>query len=461
MKMSGVLLWCLLSALNTVGQPVKDISRFDLTIDGSKEFQVIDGIGVNVNTRSWNGKQLKEAIALLHNQMNAVVWRVIVETVEGWEEENDNNDPFNFNWAYYDKLYETPKFRRVWDMIAYLNKRGITDRLMINFMGEIPQWMGKEVLKPEVEDEYIEMIVSFFYYGIKKRKLQIPLLSHMNEPDIRKEGPTVGAVQYASVFSKLIKRMQQAGLVDVRYLGPDVANMSKGVLEYIPEIIKDTVIMHNLAAVGLHSYSGYYAPVDSALKRSSCPETKFWITEWNEWCGGCDSGKVALYDYDFASKSVRHLIDLLENGASSCIVWEGYDSYYEHHAPSPFSYWGVLELNRDAGKYRPRKHFYTIAQISKFLTPGSVRISTTPSTDQFLVIATRDSLEQVNILGVNMNDKDIDLDISLKSLPKIKRFRMSYTDEFVNLEECKSFKTTGGRSKVKIPANSVFALTSF
>src|SRR5215212_8351891 len=119
-------------------------SSIPIKIDGLKRLQQIDGIGVNANTRSWNGKELEPALNLLLDSMHASIWRVIVETVEKWEDVNDNNDPFTFNWDYYNKLYETPKFQKAWDMIRYLNNRGITDKLMINFMGPVPEWMGEK-----------------------------------------------------------------------------------------------------------------------------------------------------------------------------------------------------------------------------------------------------------------------------------------------------------------------------
>jgi hypothetical protein len=121
--------------------------------------------------------------------MNASIWRVIVETVEKWEDENDNKDPFNFNWNYYNKLYETPKFKKAWETIAYLNSRGITDNLMINFMGPVPVWMGKKTVLPEFEDEYVEMISSFFWYAKNVKHLKIGFISPTNESDWRNEGP--------------------------------------------------------------------------------------------------------------------------------------------------------------------------------------------------------------------------------------------------------------------------------
>jgi len=443
-------------------QENKDSSdRFVLKVDAAQKFQRLDGIGVNVNTRSWDSTRLEPAINVLQDSLNSTIWRVIAETVENWEVENDNEDPFSFNWDYYDKLYETTKFRRAWDMIAYLNKRGITDNLMINFMGVVPKWMGEEKILPQHEDEYVEMIVSFFYYAVKKKNLKIGLISHMNEPDIKKEGPTVKAKQYAALFSKFIKRMQQVGLGDIKYVGPDVAGMGAGINDYLPEMMKDTTIMNHLAHVGLHSYAGSYAPVDSTLKLTAYPKTDYWITEWNEWCPGCDDGKIGTYDFAYASRSVRHMINLLEKGASALILWEAYDSYYEHHAPSPFSYWGVLKYEKATKTYTKRAHFNTISQISRFIHPGATRIGSTASTKNFYIIAVEDSTTTVRLLGINTQSIPVTIEGSIENSGKIKGFHMSHTTATENLHQDKDVKIKGKKFKVTIPANAVFALSSF
>ena len=136
--------------IDGIPQAINKKKNVSLQIDGLKRFQQIDGIGINANTRSWNGKELQPALNLLLDSMHATIWRVIVETVEKWEDTNDNNDPFTFNWDYYNTLYETPKFQKAWDMIHYLNQRGITDKLMINFMGPVPEWMGGKTITPRI-----------------------------------------------------------------------------------------------------------------------------------------------------------------------------------------------------------------------------------------------------------------------------------------------------------------------
>ena len=173
-RLTILLVVTILININSIfSQKINKEENVTLQIDGLKKMQKIDGIGVNANTRSWNGEELKPALNLLLDSMHLGIWRVIVETVEKWEDVNDNNDPFTFNWDYYNKLYETPKFQKAWDMIGYLNQHGITDKLMINFMGFAPQWMGIKVIKPEYEDEYVEMIVSFFLLCHKNETFEI------------------------------------------------------------------------------------------------------------------------------------------------------------------------------------------------------------------------------------------------------------------------------------------------
>lgn len=445
---------------NSYGQSANKEGNVFLKIDGSKRLQQIDGIGVNTNTSSWNGRELELALSLLLDSMHATIWRVIVETVEKWEEVNDNDDPFTFNWDYYHRLYETPKFIKAWEMIAWLNSRGITDKLMINIMGSVPIWMGGERVNPEYEDEYIEMLVSFFYYARNVKHLQFGLISPMNEPDIRKEGPTVGPEQFVRLLKKFIKRMKDAGIGDIQFVAPDVASMTTGVKKYLPELLKDSLIMSKTAHWGLHSYGGYYAEVDSLIKASSYPKSDFWITEWNAWCNGCDDGILGEFNYNFGAKSVGYLLDLLKHGATACLVWEGYDSYYEHHAPSPFSYWGVLGYNPTTKVYSPRKHFYTIQHVSKFLSPGSWQLDVTGQGDSVIALSFYDtSSHRVSIVGINNRNKPIRLNGTLINLPTINHLEVYYTNEVENLHRNADISAAGNSFTTSLPPNCIFTLT--
>ncbi|MHA4809764.1 CehA/McbA family metallohydrolase [Flavitalea flava] len=480
-----------------------------LTIDGSQKFQQIDGFGVNINTRSWDGNRLEPALDLLLDSLHATLWRVIVETVENWEDVNDNADPFVFNWDYYNRLYRTPKFQKAFNTIRYLNQRGITGNLMINFMGRIPLWIGGEIVKPEMEDEYIEMLVSFFYYARFTEHLQFGLISPMNEPDMRKEGPSMGGDQYVRLLRKLMDRMQANGMGDVRYVAPDAASMYKSIEEYLPVLLKDSAVMSRVAHLGLHSYGGYYADVKGFLKRSGSnlpgshssgsSSPNFWVTEWNSWRDGLDDGRIGVYDFPFSSECMYKLLQLIQHGASAGLAYEGYDSYYEHHVPSLFSYWGILGYDSLNKAYAPRKHFYAISQLSRFVLPGSFRIGlsqqkrnpepdnkpnheilyrgnlTTDNDDSYLkdlppgeglrkgdsliVLAFRDtSAHRLTIVGVNRGVSAVILENKLNGLPGIHHFDLYFTSSTNDLHKDKEVKVSGNIVRTTIPPDCIFTL---
>jgi len=431
-----------------------------LTIDHSIQFQRIDGFGVNVNTRSWSHDELKPALDFFLDSMNLEIWRVVAETEKGWEEINDNADPFVFNWDYYDKLYETEPFRKVWSLIGYLNDKGVAgNQVMINLMGQIPGWMGKSVVNPLYEDEYVEMLVSFIYYARVRHHLGFGLFSPMNEPDIKREGPTVGPVQYASILRKLIDRMQALHL-DIRLVGPDVAGMKNGIDTYLPEMMKDSVIMTDLYRAGLHSYNGYSAEAMEFLQSSKYPNTGLWMTEFNAWRDGLDDGQVGLYDYTFASQSAGYVLDLVRHGASACLVWEGYDSYYDHHAPSLFSYWGILGYDPASRTYFPRKHVAAMSQFSKFVHQGYAVVKSSETPEELPVVAFYDSsANAVTVVGINKGDEIKSLQMTLASGDVVGNARLAYTDADHDLAADGEITNEYG-VKAVIPANCIFTLTA-
>ena len=446
---------------NSMCQKSSNSDQISIKIDGSKRFQQIDGIGVNANTSVWNGKELEPGLNMLLDSMNATIWRVIVETVYNWEDKNDNNDPFTFNWEYYNQLYETPKFQKAWDMIRFLNNRGITDKLIINFMGPVPLWMGGKVVKEKYEDEYVEMLSSFFYYAKNTKHLKIGLISIMNEPDIENEGPTVGPLKYPVLFKKFVERMESLGMGDIKYVATDVAGMENGIHKYMPELVKDPYLMSKIAHYGMHSYAGYYAEVDSMITHSAYPKMDYWVTEWNEWCKGCDDGILGEYNYNFASKCVGHLLSFFQNNATAGIVWEGYDSYYEHHAPSPFSYWGMLAYDPAFKKYNPRKNFYAIQQVSKFVPPGSRRIAVSETNDSLVVLSFYNEISNtVSLVGINKKKTPIHFNASLANLPAVNSLEMYITDNAKNVFHEKSVQLKTNAFNTVIPADCIFTLST-
>jgi len=451
------LLWiaCLVSGIYAYPQ-----QNIKISVNGLNRLQTIDGIGVNINTRSWKDDELKPAIDLLADSMQAKFYRVIVETPKEWEDVNDNDDPFVYNWKYYDSLYATPKFTSVWKTIAYLNKKGISQNIMINLMGYLPVWMGGETVDPLLEDEFAEMFVSFLQYARYKQQLKFGLVAPFNEPDIQKEGPRLNESRYVAILKKIMTRVKQSGMNDIRFVGPDAAGMDNSVSRYIPAMMNDSLIMSGITHFAVHSYSGYYAPVDSLIKHSPFPDRKFWVTEWNAWRDGLDDGIKTNYNYEFAAHCIDHLLDLLKNGAAGAMVWEGYDSYYDHHAPSLFSYWGILEYNAANKTYAPRKHFYAISQVSKYVTPGSWLLELQSSDNNARALAFFNPERNAPVItGLNPYNKPVKMELSLDNIPFITSAQLVFTDSLHNLETQKTYlPDKRGKLKIEVPANCIYTI---
>lgn len=434
-------------------------STIKMTVNGLNRMQTIDGIGVNINTRSWNGNELKPAIDLLVDSMQSKIFRVILETPIEWEDVNDNDDPFVYNWKFYDSVYATPKFTSVWNTIAYLNKKGISQNIMINLMGYLPAWMGGETVDPSQEDEFAEMFVSFIHYARFKQHLRFGLVAPFNETDIQKEGPRLNETRYVNILKKIMVRMKQSGMNDIKFVGPDGAGMDNNVKRYIPAMMKDSLVMSGISRFAVHSYAGYYAPVDSFIKQSAFPHIKYWVTEWNAWRNGLDDGIMTAYNYQFAAQCMGYLLDLLKNGAAGAMVWEGYDSYYDHHAPSLFSYWGILGYNKEGKTYTPRKHFWAISQVSKYVTPGSWMVDLQSSSKQPALAFFNPSLDAPVIVGLNTENKPSQLEISLDNFPGTESLQLIFTDSLNNLKNQKTFLPgKNGKFKIAIPANCIYTL---
>jgi len=439
----------------------KDSTDVTIQVNGAKKFQQIDGFGVNANSESWGKTEIIPAIDLLIDSLNATIWRVVVETEEDWETQNDNNDPLAFNRDFYNKMYETAKFQRAWDEIEYLNNKGITDNLIISVMGGLPDWMGRIVIFPEMEDEFVELHLSFLHYAAKVKNLQFGLYSPINETDLYKEeieGPHTEPEQFARVLHKLSARMKTEGLDHIKLILPDVAYMNAAIDQYLPELMKDSLIMQQTEYFGFHSYGGYYAPADSFLKSTPHAHIPLWMTEFNAWRDGLDNGQTGVYNYDYASECMQYLFDFLKNGASAALIWEAYDSYYEHHRA--MSYWGILGLDAVSGTYSPRKHFYALAQVFRFIPSGAHQIEVIQNDSTLTVLAFNDSDSgRLSITGIHNGSAGLNAVFELENLPDVNEMNLFYTNCTKNLFDAGDLKVTNQKLKTTIPAQCIFTIT--
>jgi O-glycosyl hydrolase len=418
-----------------------------VTIDGARRFQVLDGVGVNINSLSWRGGEGRVAIDRLADEMGVTLWRVVFD-MEDWEATNDNDDPMVADQAYYTALYSNAKFQNLWGTLHYLNQRGVTSGISISFMGRVPPWMGASVITPASEDEWVEMIATFVAYARGVEHVKFEMLDPLNEPDWDGlEGPKVGAAQYTRLLHKLATRLDAAGYGDVRFLGPNTADLGAGVSDYIPSLMSDPFVMARIDHLGLHSYGASTGGADAAIKASPFPGRNFWMTEFS---------------------LPADVPNLLAGNASALIMWDGYDSVYNHailgghgdqppndagNGPAPLSY------DARTGTYAARPEFYQFAALFKHLSPGSQRVGSTSANPDLSILAfVHPAHERLTLIGRNGSASPVTVVAALENVraPAVMQVYLTSATALVRGDDA---TVREGRLEFTVPGGSYYAVT--
>lgn len=453
-----------------------------LQIDGSKIYQQIDGFGVNINASWWNDGDyqntdiLKPAIDLLLDSLGASYFRVVIEEMD-WEEVNDDNDPNTFNWNYYNEIFSNNRFKGIWNTLQYLNSKGVSDRLILSFMGAPPSaaplaekreqksWMGgtDHSIALNMEDEFVESIAALLYYARHVAKIQFRLVSPLNETDILTitrnaakpdgivEGPNIPeAVQYTRIIKKLALKLDRIGMDDIRFMAPDSGGEDLFV-KCMNEMTKDPYLISKLAYWAVHQYCFNAANYNRIINESESPNKKYIITE---------------------TAGIENLFGQLDDNAQGYIYWDGFDCIYQHAirngygsvAPNDWIFgWGekgkpLIEYLHSTDGWKPRKQFYEFAQVLKFIRPGAVRIDAVSDND-LTTYAFLNQNNQLIIVGHNKSSTPIALSGVMSNLPEVESFELFYTDNSNNLKKASDIISTDGKFNTTTPGNTVFTLS--
>lgn len=418
-----------------------------LTVNGGQKYQTIDGYGVNCHTESWNGGEVRPALDLLVDQLGATLFRAVIEEMD-WEAANDDADPNNFNWTYFNTVYSNARFQEVWNTLRYLNQKGIVENgLIISFMGKPPDWMGgNATVSSANEDEFVESIASLLYYARNTAGIRFTLVSPMNEADTGGvEGPDMGATQFARILRKLAVKLDAIGLSDIRFSSPDAAGNFQA---YFNEIVKDPVIMAKVAHWGVHCYFPGTGGAQSIISGSAYPNKSFWVTE---------------------TATFLTMLGQIDENPTANLVWDGFDAVYLHAIragrgstppnDSPGIEPPLVAYNTTTRLYTPRKGFYEHAQLFKFVAPGAQRIGASANDPNLILYAFNHPSGRLTIVGRNNNGGSVTINGSLLNLPAVSTLELYQTTSTVNLQRGADVTVTGGAFSVQVLGNGFFTLT--
>ena len=274
---------------------------------------------------------------------------------------------------------------------------------MLNFMGRGPTWMGGAYLPTAMEDEWVETVASVAYYARNNRQLQFGLFAPNNEMDWDGiEGIQMNAAQHVRVMRKLVAKLDVLGMGDIRFVGPDTASVSQGVNDYIPALMADSTIMAKQDHFALHDYAGSTGGADSAIKNSAYPNKNFWMTA-----------------------TIEHAFSSISQGASAVLMWDGYDSVYNHailagRGSSPPNDAGngpaLLAYSTSTHLIYAAQAFLRVRAALQYVPPGSVRVAAAESNASVTIFAfNHDATGRVTLVGRNVSSSSVTFSVVLQA----------------------------------------------
>lgn len=463
---SLVTLLCLAPLGHT--QTHADAAR--IHVDPNKEYQRIDGFGVNYTGPYYRPDQ-KAMFDMLIDDLGATQFRVVPYYVySNWEETNDNDDPNSMNWEYYNDRYSTPVFEATWAGLRYLNSKGI--RPVIALMGPVPQWMMDDKapppqhkvcqpnvpaklqghLNPAMYGEFAEEVVSMVEYARVQAHIDFEYFSPFNETDCYPpEGPRIDPDEAPKVLDAVARRLKKEGLGDVRLVVPDNAVITN---DYTDPILRDDDLMKQVGAFTFHTYGeDSVGPQVARVQASKYPSEPVWLTEYGDLN---DEDKTFENQWkNFSLNANRRALTALNQGASEVFFFDAFDDYEE--CARRLCFYGLFKSASHI--YTPKKSYYATRQLYHFVRPGWVRIAASSEAPRLTLSAFRDTASNtLAIVGVKEGGPT-HFQIELPSTPDAPTsWNLYETTRELDCQKVGAPTVQDGVVEIALPAEAVFTL---
>lgn len=383
------------------------------TVDTDKTYQTIDGFG-GMNLPEWMGSdltdaQVKTAFGNGDDQLGLSILRIYVsDDPNMWSKAAPTAKRAQALGA---KVFATP-----WNPPASIRKNG---------SGTLST--GKYQLRSDKWAEYAAHLNSFVKY-IEGEGIDLYSVSVQNEPDYAEDWTYWSASDLTSFIAQYGKAVTNG--TKAKLMSPESFQYQKTIYN---TILNNSTAKNNIGVWGTHFYGTPRSWMDfSALENSGKP---IWMTEVYvpNSTSDADTWPEAL---DVAT----NIHNGLHEANLSAYVW-----WYIRRSYSPI---------KENGKISKRG--YCMAQFSKFVRPGDVRIDATEQPESGVYVsAYKDGDGKVKIVAVNTNSSGYSQQFSLggKTITDVDRWR---TSENENLAKTNNLDITDGTSFwTQLPAKSV------
>jgi hypothetical protein len=445
-----------------------------MTVDGSQQFQTIDGFGTNLSSEAWNGGAVTPSLDTLLSH-GYRLYRVIVEPVQGWEDTNPNTGSYsdsNPNWPYYNNLYGTStKFTNLWNTVSYLNQHGAT--VWVNLQSDAPAWMtdnggAPATIGPDHEADWATMVSTMVDYAVNTAHVHIDALGPMNEPDVADyvQGPQVGPTQYVRMLDTLETQLQGYGLGNIPLVGPDTGSPAIGVDSYVPAMLADPNLMPHVLQFGFHTYGSTVS--DPAITNNATyPGRHILSDEYDGPYYNEDHGQRATPAqlWAQADASFQNLVSMVNAGENGATIWDGVDNFYEYYqqwsAHGLISYdWTAPDPTAQAD-YGTTQRLYANAQMFQFVNAGDIVIGVSDDANNFIEVAFKDpATGHIAIVGENTGTSSLSFTGNLAGGLNASVFNLYYTNSSLQEQQQADVVVTNNTFQFSVPADTIFTLTT-
>jgi hypothetical protein len=435
--------------------------KADIFLDLTRTYQRIDGFGVNINARYWVDQKLLPAMDLLLDELGATLYRVDIWGKSNWIDPDGEIGPAALAEPHLATIYQSDVFQHAWALMHYLNECGIEPYLTCS--GDVPVWMLAEDGKTLQDYEsFTEMLVSLIEWACRTENIHFSLFGPLNETDLGSpEGPLLSPEEYVKVCELLDAKLNQRGLDEIRLVAPEQACVEPG---FIQALVQSQRLHRRLGVFSLHNYTDLhedaYLSVTSAVRNSSYQGRHLWISEFG------DLDQTGEREWYVAWTLASRLMDHLAAGFNASLAWDAFDNFHEHD--QSWTIYGLLRFGLRT--FTPKKRFYALKQVFRFVLPGFERVEAVSDNPDLRVLAFADpERSEMTIVGMNLSAaRTYYLNIDSPTIPEsLRAAKVDYyrTSEQENCALVEHVAVRGTNEpfcgiSVQVPPDSIFTLTT-
>ena len=415
----------------------------NITINRTEKHQTIRGIGT-FETSS----RFADLWAL---DMGGSAVRIgIIE--RGWENVNDNNDPYvlnmdgfelnSFDWEYYRKLKENGIETYIltsWSPPAWM-KRNLSE----SHKEQAIEWENTDnILEPYYYEEYAESMVAVVKAFKDQADIDILALGLQNEPYFNE--PYASAILSGEKFAELIAvvgdRFAAEGLGQVGFFMPEQV-FGSGWGEYGMYGYLDA-IKENAKA---DAYCDYFAVhgYDNTGVTSGFPTFAGWTALWDEVQAGNNPKELWMTETHVGYTNFDNAMSVALAIHGS--LWAGNISLWTN--------WSFEDMQMTNNS--PNSTFWVTKNFARYIRPGAVRVTSESDYADLLVSAFENTDGSFAMVVINKSTQSSPARFVGNNLPE--EYKMYRTTKFENCIEVGTYNINDG--PVAIPGKSVITFVA-